>query len=421
MVKPKLRIAVWHNLPSGGGKRALSHHLAGLIQRGHQVEVWCPNTAALDYLPLREICPEHVLPLAAPKRLRFLSWVADYQVTQARIQAMRQHVQACAQQIQVGNFDVLLANTCAHFAVPAIGRYLEIPKVIYLQEPKRSFYEALPELMWSAPSPAADRVVAGPLQVLRSALQQQRFRLEMREESENAKHFDRILVNSLFSRESVLRAYGMESEVCGLGIDADIFHPTGQPVEKYLIGLGTISYHKGVDRAIRAVAALPKEHRLKLLWIGNEVSRAYLAELQQLARGLNVDFEVKVMVTDKELVSLLSRATAMLYTSRLEPFGLAPLEANACGTPVVAIAEGGVRESIVAGENGLLVPNAQPETIAAALLEILDNPARALALRSKCRSVVLQRWGLTAAAERLETALLDVMHRARSSSVNVTS
>jgi glycosyltransferase involved in cell wall biosynthesis len=55
--------------------------------------------------------------------------------------------------------------------------------------------------------------------------------------------------------------------------------------------------------------------------------------------------------SDENIVELLNRAAVMVYSARLEPFGLAPLEANACATPVVAVAEGGVRESIRNGVN----------------------------------------------------------------------
>src|SRR5229473_3089346 len=58
-----MKIAIWHNLPSGGGKRALYDHVRGLVARGHEVEGWCPPTADRSYLPLSTIVPEHVVPL----------------------------------------------------------------------------------------------------------------------------------------------------------------------------------------------------------------------------------------------------------------------------------------------------------------------------------------------------------------------
>src|SRR5260221_3882931 len=63
----RMKIAVWHNLPSGGGKRALYYHARGLVQRGHFVEAWCPPTSNRNYLPLGEFITEHVLPLDVRK------------------------------------------------------------------------------------------------------------------------------------------------------------------------------------------------------------------------------------------------------------------------------------------------------------------------------------------------------------------
>jgi glycosyltransferase involved in cell wall biosynthesis len=116
------------------------------------------------------------------------------------------------------------------------------------------------------------------------------------------------------------------------------------------------------------------------------------------------------------LVHLLSSAIALLYTPRLEPFGLAPLEANACGTPVVAVAEGGVRESLTDGDNGILVADARPETIAAALLRLLDEPELARHLRTRCRNAVVARYSEATAIDRIERALADAIRAPRAAS-----
>ena len=415
----KLRIAVWHNLPSGGAKRALWHYVSGLVQRGHHVEAWCPPTADRSYQSLEDICPEHVVPLTvygsatAPK---FIRWVANNVIVRRQIRAMREHSRACAKQIQAQGFDVLLANACSSFAAPAIGRFMDIPAALYLGEPLRRLYEVLPNVIWPAPAPRSkSQTVCSWPRLLANTLKLSAQRIQMREELDNARHFDRILVNSAFSRESVLRAYGLDSFVCRLGIDTEQFRPTGQPVEKYIMGLGAVHYHKGVDRAIEALGLVPTAVRPKLLWVGNVADAAYMADLQQRAKHLGVDFETRVMVKDDELISLLSRAAALLYTSRLEPFGLAPLEANACGTPVIAIAEGGVRETIVPGENGVLVPDARPQSIASAIQYYFENPAQAAALRAKCRSAVVSRWGMAASVEGLEKSLRDVIQTATQS------
>lgn len=412
MTAKKLRIAVWHNLNSGGAKRSLINQVAGLLKNGHHVETWSPSTADNSYLPLGAICREHVLPhrsIPFKKSPKFVGWIADFRQMKGRVAAMREHCAACAAEINAGNFDLLFSNTCVSFTASSLARYVNAPKVLYLHEPYRRNYETLPLSPWVAPAAVNGDLTTGLFRLTLNSVKIQDRRMQMREEQDNARYFDRILANSFFSRESILRAYGLESEVCYLGIDEDFFKPTGEPVENFLVGLGGIDVQKGVARAVEAVGAIRPEIRPKLIWVGNYANPEYRAEVICRAQQLGVNFEVRVMVKDAELLSLLSRASAMLYTSLLEPFGLAPLEANACGTPVIAISEGGVRETIVDGENGVLVSSANPKTIAAAIESLLTDPGRVAQLRSKCRDFILQRWNKAAAARRLEQALYGVL------------
>lgn len=419
MSAPNLRIAVWHNLPSGGGKRALWNHVHGLRKRGHHVEAFCPESAAGGYLPLGDLCPEHALPLAnatkpwAPRRWR---WWAEAKQAQRDINAHRAHAQLAALRIAQGGFDVLFANSCAAFAAPAIGRFAAMPRILYLGEPRRQLYEALPELPWPAPRPAEGAATCALGDLSRSGQALGALRLRMREERDNAAHAGTILVNSAFARESVLRAYGLDAQVCMLGIDTDRFRPTGCAVGSFVMGLGAVQPHKGVDRAILALAAVPENRRPALVWVSNDEGAHYRAEVEALARAHRVAFSIRSRTSDAELVALLSEAAALLYTPRLEPFGLAPLEANACGTPVIAIAEGGVRESLVEGENGLLVPDARPDRIAAAVLRLLDEPGLGAHLRRRCRDAVVARYSLDAAMDRLEGALYRAITEQRAAS-----
>src|SRR6476661_1529861 len=101
----KMRIAVWHNLPSGGGKRALYYHVRGLLERGHTVEVWCPPTADRSYLPLSTLVPEHIVPLAwrptvpASRARRVVIAATD---VRRKLAAMDRHCRQCAAAINQG-------------------------------------------------------------------------------------------------------------------------------------------------------------------------------------------------------------------------------------------------------------------------------------------------------------------------------
>ena len=61
------------------------------------------------------------------------------------------------------------------------------------------------------------------------------------------------------------------------------------------------------------------------------------------------------LITDEELVILYNKAKLVVYTPYMEPFGLVPLEAMSCGTPVVGVNEGGVMETVLNGKTGILV------------------------------------------------------------------
>ncbi len=410
-----MKIAVWHNLPSGGAKRVLHYHVAGLVARGHHVESWCPVSADGGYLPLGELVKEHVLPLdgwsvgAPSKWAGRRHWLTR---GSGAVAAMERHSRRCAEEIARGDFDVVFANTCQQFASPFIGRHVASPKLLYLQEPARSLYEAMPELPWIAP-PVDGSPPWSPRRLARRA--KGHFLLELlrrnaREELTNARAFDTILVNSFFSRESVLRAYGLDARVCYLGIDTGLFQPRPDAEHRrFVVGLAAFHRTKGIETAVEAVGCLP-EPRPPLVWIANSSSAAYIDEMTALARARGVDLQIRLLLPDPEVVRLLNEAAVMLYTSRLEPFGLAPLEANACGTPVVAVAEGGVRETIRDGVNGLLVER-DPERIAGALGRLLDDPALAREMGERAAAHVAAEWGVAQSVDRLEAELARCVRR----------
>ena len=401
-----MKIAVWHNLPSGGGKRALFDHIRGLTGRGHTVEVWCPPTADPKYLPLNSMAVEHILPLDWPVTPHFMDLSRTIPSVRRRLDAMDAHCALCAEEIDRGGFDILFANSCYFFGTTSIGRFVKsVPRVLYLQEPCRYLYEAAPRLKWVAPPARTGSPFA--ISNLRSALIDWRdtrgFRLQAREEADNAACFTRLLVNSFFSRESILRAYGLPSDVCYLGINSDLFTDRQLPREDYIVSLGSITPTKNVDLVLAALAQVPAP-RPRLVWVGNTVNDDYLAEVTALAASLQVDFTPLVNVTDDRLVDILNRASAMVYAPNLEPFGLAPLEASACGVPVVAVAEGGVRETIIDNVSGLQV-DPDPASIASAISRLHGDPALARRLGTSGQTAVKEKWSLQAATDRIEAQL----------------
>ena len=414
-----MRIGVWHNLGSGGGKRALYEQVAGLAARGHAVEAWCPSHADPHYLPLSGLITEHVLPTppvtwdlgaaGGPQRL-----VQRFRQTQTHLNIMLAHGRACAAEMAARDYDVLLAHPCRYLRVPTVGRYLNLPKVLYLQEPDRQLYEADPHLPWPAPDlpPGFWRSPRRLAEWAVDAVRVQTLRRRAREELTSVQAFDEVLVNSLYSRESLLRAYGREAAVCYLGVDAERFRPTGAPRENLVVSVGAFTPAKRVEHVVRAVGSLAAARRPALVWIANFAQPAYQQAMEALAQACGVSLTVLVGVPDEALVSWLSRAAALIYAPRREPFGLAPLEAGACETPVVAVAEGGVRETVVDGVTGVLVTDNAPEALGAALGRVLDRPDWARELGAAGRRAVRERWTWARAVEALEGHLRRAAERA---------
>jgi glycosyltransferase involved in cell wall biosynthesis len=205
----------------------------------------------------------------------------------------------------------------------------------------------------------------------------------------------------------VLRTYGLDASVCYLGVDTKVFRPLDREREPLVVGLGAMREEKRVHLAIQALARLPAP-RPPLVWVANVVHEDYLAQMRRLADESAVDLQLRVRIPDPEIVELLNRAAIMLYTSRLEPFGLAALEAGACGAAVVAVAEGGVRETIQDGINGMLV-DPEPDPISRAVGTLLSDPALARKLGGSAAEHVREHWSVEQSVDRLERHLLEAV------------
>jgi len=273
MLSQPLRIAVWYNLPSGGAKRALYNHLAGLKARGHQIESFRPPVDDIQFMPLADVVDrETEFPWPHwqqhswfyPKEIKLSTDEVNRYTASAHY-----HAKLAAEQINSGNFDILFANTCMQFHAPHIGRYVQIPKLLYLQEPNRPLYEPLPRLLWIAEEPSASRGVVKFKAKARHWINTRSVGIRGREELLNAKSFDQILVNSFFSREAVLRAYGLNSKVCYLGINPGMFKNLELQRENFVMGIGTLGPSKNVLLVIEALGKVPKELRPSLVWVAN--------------------------------------------------------------------------------------------------------------------------------------------------------
>ncbi len=148
----------------------------------------------------------------------------------------------------------------------------------------------------------------------------------------------------------------------------------------YLLYAARLQPLKGPDLAIGALAEVPAELRPDLL-IAGDVSvdfAAYEADLHALvaAHGLGDAVHFIGPQSRERLAALMRGARIVLVPSHSETFGLIALEAESCGTPVIASAAGGLREAVVHGETGQLMDSRQPEDWGTAITRLLAKPQR---------------------------------------------
>jgi len=110
---------------------------------------------------------------------------------------------------------------------------------------------------------------------------------------------------------------------------------------------------------------------------------------------------LRTNITDEELVKTYNQAKLVVCAQYMEPFGFTPLEAMACGTPVLGVREGGIREIVEPNLNGVLVERDERQ-FASALEKILLDEKFYQALASNTRKTVLEKWSWEKSAKNLE-------------------
>jgi glycosyltransferase involved in cell wall biosynthesis len=209
-----------------------------------------------------------------------------------------------------------------------------------------------------------------------------------------------MLANSYYSRESILRNYGLNSFVSYLGVDTGLFRPLNLPREQFVLSVGSCVPDKGFDFLIRSLACIKESLRPDLVLVSNGAIPLWKEYLERLAVSLDVNLRILQLIDDSKLVELYNKARVVLYAPYLEPFGLVPLEAMACGTPVVGVCEGGVRESILHDKTGILADRDE-SAFAAAVERLLTDEDKQKAMAARAADQIHAMWTQQKAGDRL--------------------
>jgi D-inositol-3-phosphate glycosyltransferase len=204
-----------------------------------------------------------------------------------------------------------------------------------------------------------------------------------------------------------------------------------EPAQKLILQLGRMVPRKGVDNVIRAMALLRSDAaQPRLIIVGGEKEVPGLdtcAEIRRLkALAIETGVEDRVIFAgrkDREQLKIYYDAADVFVTTPwYEPFGITPLEAMACATPVVGSDVGGIKYSVVDGKTGFLVPPRSPELLAEKVSLLLNNEELLTGMGRAALKHVQNNFTWAKVAEQIDALyeeILDVQEQERLEALNV--
>ena len=220
---------------------------------------------------------------------------------------------------------------------------------------------------------------------------------------------DRVIA-SCVDEVSELMRMGMprkHATIVPCGVDIELFHRLGDITPKTsrfrIVVVGRLVPRKGIDTVIEAIARVPETELL----IAGGPPHAEVRDdpeagrLAGLASRLGVSDRVFFMgaIAHANLPSLYRSADVVVCVPWYEPFGMVPLEAMACGKPVIASAVGGLIDTVVDGVTGILVPPRRPDLLAVHIHRLMHKPfeRQAMGMAATDRAAMRYSWDRVAA------------------------
>jgi N-acetyl-alpha-D-glucosaminyl L-malate synthase BshA len=213
---------------------------------------------------------------------------------------------------------------------------------------------------------------------------------------------DGVTAVSRFLKEKTLTNYGIDKDIRVIPnfVDTDKYHRVGcmqvrerfaRAEEKILVHISNFRAVKRVADVVRIFDEVQKKIPAKLILVGDGPDRS---ACELLVRELGIQEGVRFLGKQTELVQILSSADLMLMPSQSESFGLAALEAMACGVPVISSSVGGLPELQVHGQTGYIAEIGDIPRMARYAIELLGNDTRMAMFREACRARAVDHFDL---------------------------
>jgi glycosyltransferase involved in cell wall biosynthesis len=397
-----MRIALFYNIPSGGAKRTIYESTKRLSTR-HPIDVYTFTTAGHDFADIRPYVNEyqcfeyHFAPLLGSPFGRF-----NQAIRLSDLRRMNQSSKRVAHIIESRAYELAYVHPCQVTQSPMILQHLkEIPTVYYLQEPPRAIYEKRPVRPFYKNNGSRLRSFLNNIDPLLLTYNSTMRKVDL----DNTRSANKVLVNSLFVSGVVKDIYKINPCLSYHGVDIEKFRIIPEEKRDMVLSVGSLTPLKGFDFLIKSIALIPGKVRPPLVIASNFQMPEEKKYLEEMALNLEVELILLNNVTDEELISLYNSTRLTVYAPIREPFGLVSLESMACGTPVVAVREGGVQEAVIHEHTGLTADRDTAQ-FAEAIQSLLSQPELARQYGQNGREQVMQNWTWDRAVETLESHLL---------------
>jgi len=348
-----MKIALYYNLNFGGAKRVVMEHAKGLKEKGHKVDLYTVNLEKdiFDPSPYCENVYTYTFSLASSFPF-FKRIIQDYK----NFFTYKNLHRKIASDIDNRKYDIILAHPDKFTQAPFLLQFVQTKSVYYCQEPLRIAYEYSMRLKVQ-------------VNFLKNSYEEitRYYRKKIDRESVRAAAY--TIASCYHVRERMIEAYEVYPNVVYCAVDIAIFHPMKTKKLKQVFYVGSpYAEVDGYDLVEKALKLIPKTLRPNIHIVS-----------WRKANGERL--------SEKDLVKIYNQSIATLCTSRLETFGLVPLESMACGVPVIATKVSGHRETIVDGQTGFLVDFDRKE-IAEKIRFLMENQKVSMQMGKNAREHV---------------------------------
>lgn len=228
--------------------------------------------------------------------------------------------------IKINKYDFVFVNPSKFTQTPFLLKFID-RSVYFCQEPLRIVYEDFLEIPRN-------------VSYVKKTYEEINRKIRKIIDKNNIKRANLVLANSLFSKNNIKKLYGINSHLCYLGVDPIKFRFLNIKKEYDGLFIGLKTNIEGYDLLENTLMLYKQKPKIKFVERNSE------------GRGIN----------DESLIKDYNKSKIVLSLSRNEPFGLIPIEAMSCEVPVIAINEGGLRESVINAKTGFLI-NRKPKDL----------------------------------------------------------